>query len=108
MGEFRHLYKMLVRTCDSKQPPWNTLTQTGCKGKAGPALHRAPSYERTQGSSSRVAYLTLVLCQFTSEETAQYSLNRKLRCPRIHPDAFKNSEKHQETTPNFSVIQPAA
>jgi len=99
---------MLVRTCDSKQSLGMPSHRQDVRVRLAPALHQAPSYERTQGSSRRVAYLTLALCQFTSEETAQYSLNRKLRCPRIHLNALEKTEKCQESTPNFSVIQPAA
>jgi len=99
MGEIRHLYEILIRTCDSKQP----LGMPSQKQDVNLKLvllfikHQAT---RECGSSSRVAYLTLALCQFTSEETAQYSLNRKMRCPRIHLDALEKTEKHQESTTN--------
>jgi len=35
-----------------KATPWNALTETGCKLKAGPALHQAPSYERMREQQS--------------------------------------------------------
>jgi hypothetical protein len=107
MGEIRHLYKILIRTCDSKQPLGMPSQKQNVNLKVV-LLFIKHQAMREHRSRSPVAYLTLALCQFTSEGTAQYSLNRKLRCPRFHLDALEKTEKRHESTSNFSVIQPAA